>query len=70
MFIGRFGVNSYDIFDLDKIMKPISDKDFAFTMGKLLKQKKFGLYKMAVEKRKKWFLENKLSGQRDLPLDK
>jgi hypothetical protein len=34
---------------------PMTDKEFTFTMGKLLKQKKFGLYKLALKKRKDFF---------------
>ena len=33
----------------------MSDKDFMLAMGKLLKQGKYGLYKLAVEKRRKYF---------------
>ena len=54
-------------FNMDK---PMTDKDFAFTMARLLRQKKYGLYKLAVEKRKKWLSENRLTGQTSLPIDK
>jgi helix-turn-helix protein len=50
--------------------KPMTDKDFTFTMGKLLKQKKLGLYKLAVEKRNKWLKENSGLTKDYLPLDK
>lgn len=33
----------------------MSEKDFMLAMAKLLKQGKFGLYKLAVEKRRKYF---------------
>ncbi len=40
---------------------PMSEKDFTFAMARLLKQKKYRLYKLAVEKRKKWLSEHKNS---------
>lgn len=42
----------------EETKQPMSDKEFAFAMEKLLRQKKYGLYKLAVEKRNNWKLEH------------